>query len=108
MKTVQEMTKDMNDLTKAEGRYHIDFFWNRENGGRGHIITLERRSDNKIQIYDPQEGVIYDWEHLSKSIKKGRGIFVLRVDDLSVNSSIIDSIVKKNKQFTTSNLQDFQ
>jgi len=108
MKTVQEMTKDLNDLTKAEGRYHIDYFWNRENGGRGHIITLERRSDNKTQIYDPQEGVIYDWGHLSNSIKKGRGIFVLRVDDLSVNSSIIDSIVKKNKQFTTSNLQDFQ
>ena len=99
LKTFQATTYELNELTKAEGRYHIDYFWNRENGGRGHIITFERLPNGKIRLFDPQEGVTYDWPYLSKCIKKGKGINVLRVDNMFVNTSIIDGIVKKINLF---------
>ena len=64
MKTLQEMTRDLNELTKAEGRYHIGYFRNREYGGGGHIVTLERMSNGDMQIYDPQTGIIERWGYL--------------------------------------------
>ena len=78
MKTVQEMTRDMNDLTKAEGRYHIEYFQNREYGGGGHIVTLERMPNGDMRIYDPQNGIIEIWGNLSQKINKGKGVRVLR------------------------------
>ena len=92
-KTIAEMSKELYDLTKDTGRYHIDFFWNKANGGGGHIITLERLPDGNVQIYDPQNGKIENWYKFASDINKGRGINVLRVDNLFVNASIIDGII---------------
>ena len=98
MKTVQEMTKDLNDLTKVEGRYHIEYFQNREHGGGGHIVTLERMPNGDMWIYDPQNGIIERWGYLSEKINKGKGVSVLRVDNLFVNTSNIDGVVINNLQ----------
>jgi len=92
IKTFAEMTSELNELTKDVGRYHIDYVWK---GGGGHIITLERLPNGRMQIFDPQSGIIYDWANLMKGVNKGRGINVLRVDDLFANTSIINGIVTK-------------
>lgn len=92
-KNISALTKDIIELVKEPGRYHIDFSW--KSGNSGHIITLEKQTDGKIIIYDPQNGKIVDWADISKKIKLQYGVNVLRVDNLLVNTDIIDGIVRK-------------
>jgi hypothetical protein len=91
--TIAEMTKELDNLTKEIGRYHIDWVWKGRNSG--HIITLERLSDNSFMLYDPQTGELENWEKLSKDIKLSIGVNVLRVDNLLINTAIIDGAVTK-------------
>lgn len=53
-KSIKELTKELVELVKEPGRYHIDFAWKGKNSG--HIITLEKLHNGKIIIYDPQTG----------------------------------------------------
>ena len=92
-KNISALTKDIIELVKEPGRYHIDFSW--KSGNSGHIITLEKKTDGKIVIYDPQNGEIVNWANLSKRIKLQNGVNVLRVDNLLVNTDIINGVVKK-------------
>lgn len=92
-KSLKELTKELVELVKEPGRYNIDFVWK---GGRsGHIISLEKLSDGKIVIYDPQTGKMKNWAELSRDISLRYGVNVLRVDNMLVNTDIIDGIVKK-------------
>ena len=92
-KSIKELTKELVELVKEPGRYHIDFAWKGKNSG--HIITLEKLHNGKIIIYDPQTGKMKNWRELSKEISLRYGVSVLRVDKLLVNTDIIDGIVKK-------------
>lgn len=92
-KSIKELTKELVELVKEPGRYHIDFAWKGKNSG--HIITLEKLHNGKIIIYDPQTGKMKNWKELSKEISLRYGVNVLRVDNLLVNTDIIDGIVKK-------------
>lgn len=92
-KSIKELTKELVELVKEPGRYHIDFAWKGKNSG--HIITLEKLHNGKIIIYDPQTGKMKNWRELSKEISLRYGVNVLRVDNLLVNTDIIDGIVKK-------------
>ena len=92
-KSIKELTKELVELVKEPGRYHIDFAWKGKNSG--HIITLEKLHNGKIIIYDPQTGKMKNWKELSKEISLRYGVSVLRVDKLLVNTDIIDGIVKK-------------
>lgn len=92
-KNISALTKDIIELVKEPGRYHIDFSW--KSGNSGHIITLEKKTDGKIVIYDPQNGEIVNWANLSKRIKLQNGVNILRVDNLLVNTDIINGVVKK-------------
>lgn len=92
-KSIKELTKELVELVKEPGRYHIDFTWKGKNSG--HIITLEKLHNGKIIIYDPQTGKMKNWRELSKEISLRYGVNVLRVDNLLVNTDIIDGIVKK-------------
>ena len=92
-KSIKELTKELVELVKEPGRYHIDFAWKGKNSG--HIITLETLHNGKIIIYDPQTGKMKNWKELSKEISLRYGVSVLRVDNLLVNTDIIDGIVKK-------------
>ena len=56
---------------------------------------MEKSLDGKIVIYDPQTGKIKNWGELSKEISLKYGVNVLRVDNLLVNTDIINGIVKK-------------
>ena len=92
-KSIKELTKELVELVKEPGRYHIDFAWKGKNSG--HIITLEKLHNGKIIIDDPQTGKMKNWRELSKEISLRYGVNVLRVDNLLVNTDIIDGIVKK-------------
>lgn len=92
-KTLAQLNKELNELTKAAGRYHIDFIW--KNGKGGHIITVDRLENGSIRIYDPQIGRLSDWKVISPKISLKYGVNVLRVDNLLVNTDIIDGIVRK-------------
>ena len=92
-KTLAQLNKELNELTKAAGRYHIDFIW--KNGKGGHIITVDRLENGSIRIYDPQIGRLSDWKVISQKISLKYGENVLRVDNLLVNTDIIDGIVRK-------------
>jgi len=90
-KTLTQLNKELNELTKEAGRYHIDFMW--KNGKGGH--TVDRLENGSIRIYDPQIGRLGDWKVISKDISLKYGVNVLRVDNLLVNTDIIDRIVRK-------------
>lgn len=92
-KNISTLTKEIIELAKEPGRYHIDFSW--KSGNSGHIITLEKLVNGKIVLYDPQNGKIVNWADISKRIKLQYGVNVLRVDNLLVNTDIIDGIVRK-------------
>lgn len=92
-KTLTQLNKELNELTKEAGRYHIDFMW--KDGKGGHIITVDRLKNGSIRIYDPQIGRLGDWKVISKDISLKYGVNVLRVDNLLVNTDIIDRIVRK-------------
>lgn len=92
-KNISALTKEIIELVKELGRYHIDFSW--KSGNTGHIITLEKLVNGKIVLYDPQNGKIVNWADISKRIKLQYGVNVLRVDNLLVNTDIIDGIVRK-------------
>ena len=92
-KTLTQLNKELNELTKEAGRYHIDFMW--KDGKGGHIITIDRLENGSIRIYDPQIGRLGDWKVISNDISLKYGVNVLRVDNLLVNTDIIDRIVRK-------------
>ena len=92
-KNISALTKEIIELVKEPGIYHIDFSW--KSGNSGHIITLEKLVNGKIVLYDPQNGKIVNWADISKRIKLQYGVIVLRVDNLLVNTDIIDGIVRK-------------
>ncbi|MCS3068628.1 toxin glutamine deamidase domain-containing protein [Bacteroides faecis] len=92
-KTLTQLNKELNELTKEAGRYHIDFMW--KDGKGGYIITVDRLENGSIRIYDPQIGRLGDWKVISKDISLKYGVNVLRVDNLLVNTDIIDRIVRK-------------
>ncbi|RHK34986.1 hypothetical protein DW071_07725 [Bacteroides ovatus] len=78
-KSIKELTKELVELVKEPGRYHIDFAWKGKNSG--HIITLEKLHNGKIIIYDPQTGKMKNWRELSKEISLRYGVNVLRVEN---------------------------
>lgn len=92
-KNISALTKEIIELAKEPGRYHIDFSW--KSGNSGHIITLEKLVNGKIVLYDPQNGKIVNWADISKRIKLQYGVNVLRVDNLLVNTDIINGVVRK-------------
>ena len=71
-KTLTQLNKELNELTKEAGRYHIDFMW--KDGKGGHIITVDRLENGSIRIYDPQIGRLGDWKVISKDISLKYGV----------------------------------
>lgn len=96
-KPYKETMHDMMEAMKEPGRYHVNFKWKGVN--EGHIITFERMQDGSVKWYDPQTGKsdFFDKKYYDR-IHVSRGIMVLRVDNLMVNTEIIDGIVEKLKK----------
>jgi len=90
-KSIADIGKELLDLTKETGRYHINFKWK---AGSPHILTLERLSDGGLVIYDPQDGTILKFAELMSGIRVPRGIDILKVDKLLINTEIIKGAVQ--------------
>lgn len=91
-KAYKETMHDLMDETKEPGRYHVNFAWKKSN--HGHIITFERMKDGSVRWYDPQTGDMdfFNKEYYNR-INAAKGIKVVRVDNLLVNTEIINGIV---------------
>lgn len=98
-KTLPQTMKDFAELTKDAGRYHVDFTWKKKNGQKkwtGHIITAERKESGELVIYDPQNGKKIDnFRSYCNDVYLKTGIRILRVDNLLINTEIIEGIVYK-------------
>ena len=93
-KPYKETMHDLMEAMKEPGRYHVNFKWKKEN--EGHIITFERMRNGNVKWYDPQTGTIdfFDKKYYDR-IHVSRGIMILRVDNLMVNTEIIGGIVER-------------
>ena len=86
---------DWERRTADTGRYHLRFHWK---SGGGHIITVERKADGVGVFYDPQTGnIIKESEFYYDRIKLDSLRFY-RVDNLRVDTSMIDGAVVKQKE----------
>ena len=63
-------------------------------GGKhgAHIIIVEKIPDGSIRIYDPQSRGILKWKDIATTLM-AQPVIVYRVDNLSINTDIIDQIV---------------
>ena len=64
-------------------------------GGKhgAHIITVEKLPDGSLRIYDPQSGDILKWKDIAATLDLRQSVIVYRVDNLHINTDIIDQIV---------------
>lgn len=91
----KETIQQINEHTKAVGRYHVSFGWKGEK--YGHIVTMERKADGTALWYDPQTGQrdFFDKEY----VKKIKGVRAYRVDNLSfdiLNWNVVRPIGNRN------------
>ena len=93
--TINELNADLNKATASTGRYHMGYTWQRGGNTGAHIITVERLPDGNIRIYDPQSGEIIKWSKLVKEINTQYSVIVYRVDNLHVNTELINDVVIK-------------
>lgn len=91
-----EINQELNELTKEAGRYHIAVKWKSEDNG--HIFTMERFETGDELFYDPQTGQTKQWSDFMPKIDTKKPIQVLRVDNLEVNTDIIDGIVRPSQK----------
>lgn len=91
-KSVSDIYIELETMTTAKGRYHIDWGW--AGGTEGHIVCLERRANGTLRYYDPQNGQPYDIFDIIRRSNRNFPLNVLKVDDLLVDPRIIRSIVK--------------
>jgi hypothetical protein len=91
VKSLKELQKEFIELTKDEGRYHIDFDFKKSKSA--HIITVEKSARGGYNFYDPQNGKKVIWNELREKISLSCGVYILRVDGLLINTGKIDSIV---------------
>lgn len=90
-KTLEQLYKEFSALTKETGRYNLLI---EQRGGTRHIISFDRGDSRRKRVYDPQTGETLTLSALMQRINHESGIAVLRVDNLLVNTDIVDGIVK--------------
>ena len=86
--TLKELTADLNKATAEVGRYHMGYAWKKGGKHGAHIITIEKLPDGSIRIYDPQSGGILKCKDIAITL-----VIVYRVDNLHINTDLIDQIV---------------
>ena len=96
--TLNELTADLNKATADKGRYHMGYAWKRGGKTGAHIITVEKLSDGNIRIYDPQTGEILKWKDITQTLDMTKSMIVYRVDNLHINTDIIDKIMVKSSE----------
>ena len=104
-KTLAQRKSEFLSNTQETGRYHMGFAWK---GGRsGHIVTLERKADGSLSLYDPQAGTSIIGEdnilaYIARKISPSYPITTYRVDNLALNTDVVPRVTYK----TMSDLPD--
>lgn len=93
--TIKAAETEWAQSTSVPGRYHLGWFWK---SGGGHIITFERRSDGSGVFYDPQTGKIMKEDEFYFDRIKLRTLEFYRVDNLRVDTSMINGAVIKQTE----------
>ena len=96
--TLKELTADLNKATASTGRYHMGYAWKRGGKTGAHIITVEKLPDGNLRIYDPQSGETLKWQDITKTLNMSTSVIVYRVDNLHINTDIINQIVVPAKE----------
>ena len=97
-KTSAQRKKEFLSNTQEAGRYHMGFVWK---GKRyGHIVTLERKADGSLSLYDPQAGTSIIGEDnilafIAKRISPSYSITTYRVDNLALNTDVVPRVTYK-------------
>ena len=99
VKTIAQRKKEFLENTKTVGRYHMSFVWK----GRkpcAHIVTLERKPNGDLFLYDPQtnasiagEGKVIDF--IKERISQIYPIKTYRVDNLLADVNVVKRVVYK-------------
>lgn len=99
VKTVAQRKKEFLENTKPPGRYHMSFAWKGRKTG-GHIVTLERKPNGDLFLYDPQtnvsiagEGKVIDF--IKERISQIYPIKTYRVDNLLADVNVVKRVVYK-------------
>ncbi len=79
--------------TREIGRYNIKVYWKH---GDGHIFCVDRLPNNELRFFDPQNGVINNFDWL-KDINLHKDVGILKIDKLLIDAKIIKSIIKAKK-----------
>ena len=91
--TLKELTADLNKATAEVGRYHMGYAWKKGGKHGAHIITIEKLPNGSIRIYDQQSGDILQWKDIAATLDLRQSVIVYRVDNLHINTDLIDQIV---------------
>ena len=56
--------------------------------------VAERLPNSELLLFDPQTGKEFNWDEKAKRIDIAQGLFVLKVDGLMLNASVVKTVVK--------------
>lgn len=91
-KSAESVKEEINTATNEIGRYHINWGWKEQE--LGHIIVAERLPNSELLLFDPQTGKEFNWDEKVKRIDIAQGLFVLKVDGLLLNTTVVKTVVK--------------
>lgn len=91
----------LEDKVKEGQRYTLEFGW--KNSEAGHIVTMERNSEGKVQLFDPQSNRKVTGQDLKDYLGNIRlndsratgwpGAQLLRVDNLAFNEEMVNEVL---------------
>jgi len=96
--TKANLKANFEKLTETPGRYHFSYIYTANHRRYAHIISVERFSDGRLVMYDPQSGKTVTWRDISVKMGKRYVHRVLRVDDKLINTNMVRGIVKKSEK----------
>lgn len=104
--TTESMYKFISETVKPGERYTLQGIW-KGPFGFGHIISVFREETGNLVFYDPQVNKIYNERGIKENVlsmmrkgaSKNETIKLLRIDNLSFDKKIVDSIVRRSETY---------
>lgn len=98
-KTNTQRKKEFLENTKTPGRYHMSFAWKGRKTS-GHIVTLERKPNGDLSLYDPQVNRSINNEKsiisfINSRVSQRYSIKTYRVDNLLADVNVVKRVVYK-------------
>jgi hypothetical protein len=96
----------IDETVKPGERYTLEGAW-KGLFGMGHIISVFKENTGNLVFYDPQINQIYSKRFMKEeflpSMQKGNtedtAIKLLRIDNLEINTDLVDSIVRRSENY---------